>query len=200
MALIVGAAIGYLGRKLLSLWNESGYLYQMHLAVAVAYLSFTLAEHYLHVSGVLAVFASALAFFYTNQKNNPLMQPIWGYAEEIANASLFFLLGVAFASHDFSVLTLGLTIFTISLMFFGRVLGIAGTNLILPKTKKLTRNDQVILNLSGVRGAISIALILSINPQEPYREAFLCLAFVMVLTSLSLYPIALQKFLNLKKS
>ena len=195
-ALAVGAVLGYAGRKLLFWWHESGYLYQMNLALAVAYLSFTIAEHYLHASGILAVFASALAFFYQNHKNDERMKPIWQYAEQLANAALFFLLGVAFMQHDFSLLTIALVVGTIILMFCGRMIGIAVTSLVLPKKYRLQTIDQIVLNLSGVRGAISIALILSLDSELAYREAFLCLGFIMVLASLSLYPVLLKHYLN----
>jgi len=62
--------------------------------------------------------------------------------------------------------------------------------------KKITHQDFWLLNFSGSRGAISIALILLLPNDFSYKPLFLTMAFVMVIVSLVAYPIFLKKVLN----
>ena len=61
---------------------------------------------------------------------------------------------------------------------------------------KITLQDFWILNFSGSRGAISIALILLLPNDFSYKPLFLTIAFIMVIVSLVVYPIFLKKVLN----
>jgi CPA1 family monovalent cation:H+ antiporter len=51
------------------------------------------------------------------------------------------------------------------------------------------------LNFSGARGAVSIALILLLPNEFVYKSTFLSLAFLMIFASLVVYPLLIKRIL-----
>ena len=80
---------------------EDDPLIEIALSVVLAYTTFAVAEHYLGVSGILAVVAAGLVgrrlrrrHFETTTKAQPYLQHYWGYAEFVANSFIFLFLGI----------------------------------------------------------------------------------------------------------
>ncbi|MEI8595927.1 cation:proton antiporter domain-containing protein [Photobacterium sp. Hal280] len=64
------------------------------------------------------------------------------------------------------------------------------------ESKKLSRLDFWLLNFSGARGAVSIALILMLPADFSYKPLFLTMAISMVLFSLIIYPVITKRMLS----
>ncbi|OUS25487.1 sodium:proton antiporter [Gammaproteobacteria bacterium 45_16_T64] len=199
-ALLLGVALGRGARGLLSLWKGEHFTLTINMTLAIAFGSFTLAEM-LHLSGILAVFSTALAYGYKPDEENQnklIHRHIWDYFEYIANAVLFFLLGASFfvyTSIDEGSLLL---VFVCLVLLVGSRLGalIALFPLIKIENNRLNKRDFWLLNFSGARGAVSIALILLLPDTFELKSLFLSLAFVMILFSLVVYPVAIKKVLD----
>jgi monovalent cation:H+ antiporter, CPA1 family len=77
-------------------------LIEIALSVVLAYTTFAVAEHYLGVSGILAVVAAGLVgrrlrrdyFANTMTAARPYLQHYWSYAEFVANSFIFLFLGI----------------------------------------------------------------------------------------------------------
>jgi CPA1 family monovalent cation:H+ antiporter len=200
-ALVVGIILGRLARFLLRVWKNDAPSLTVNITIALAFASFLLAEHF-HLPGVLAVFAGALAFGYRPDKNNDKVQAaqeqVWDYLDYIANSILFFLLGASFFSQaSLEIITVTFVVISVSILFVSRFIALGVLRPLLRiDEKKITDQDFWLLNFSGSRGAISIALILLLPNDFSYKPLFLTMAFVMVIVSLVAYPVVLKRILS----
>ncbi len=192
-ALLLGTALARVTRWLLRVWHEEHFTFKINLTVALAFGSYLLAEH-LGFSGILAVFAAALAFGYKPGPKNrqiDVRNYVWEYFEYLANAVLFFLLGASFMAGIASVgMAIPLLLVSLALLFFARLVSIG---ILWPVVARmsltLTKIDFWLLNVAGARGAVSVALILLLPAEFAYKSLFLGLAFYMILFSLLVYPL-----------
>jgi CPA1 family monovalent cation:H+ antiporter len=200
-ALALGIVLGRLARFLLRVWNNKAPSLTVNITLALAFASFLLAET-IHLPGVLAVFAGALAFGYRPDENNDKVQAaqeqIWDYLDYIANSILFFLLGASFFSQaSLEIITITFVVICVIMLFMSRFLALGVLRPLLRiEEKKITDQDFWLLNFSGSRGAISIALILLLPNDFSYKPLFLTMAFVMVIVSLVAYPLFLKQVLK----
>ncbi|OLQ75501.1 hypothetical protein BIT28_22995 [Photobacterium proteolyticum] len=147
-------------------------LVEITLTICLAYLSFLLAEHYLHVSGVMAVVTAGLVInsFGRTQISPHTWHTLTETWEELvfwANSLIFFLVGlivpkvlVDFTSaHFISLIALTIAAFTART---------AVLYLVLPFLNKIGLGQQISLAFrtvmlwGGLRGAVSLALALVI--------------------------------------
>ncbi|WP_283132601.1 cation:proton antiporter [Enterovibrio norvegicus] len=199
-ALISGALLGRLARFILRLMHTSHYILTTNITLALAYGSFVVAET-LHFSGILAVFAAALAYGYKPDKdrtNRLAEERVWEYLDYAANALLFFLLGTSFFALTANTdLPVSHTLLAIGLLFAGRFVALS---LLKPFMRvegmRLSMNEFWLLNFSGARGAVSVALILLLPADFEYQSLFLSLAFVMILFSLLVYTLVTVRILS----
>ena len=80
---------------------EDDPLIEIALSMVLAYTTFAVADHYLGVSGILAVVAAGLVgrrlrrdHFENTTKAQPYLQHYWSYAEFVANSFIFLFLGI----------------------------------------------------------------------------------------------------------
>ena len=204
-AFILGWGLGWIAAKLLEIWHEHHIFFPITITIILAFSTYILAEDIFHVSGVVAVLLAAIIFAKKQHlraederkvENARLFGSFWNYISIIANSFLFFALGAETGAHSFSV-TLLSVVAAILIMLASRCLVIYPGALILRLFGHgLPMTWQNILNIGGLRGAISAALILMIPHNYPYREPFLCLAFAMISFSLIIQPLLLQNYLN----
>lgn len=199
-ALVLGTVIGRGGRWLLDGWMEEHFTLTVNMTLAVAYGSFALGEMF-HLSGILAVFAAALAFGYKRTEEDHqkhVHRHLWEYLEYVSNAVLFFLLGASFFVY-FSLEEFSLGMFSLVILFLllPRLLSLAA---LLPFLKlegeKLGKRELLLLNFAGARGAVSIALILLLPADFHLKQTFLAMAFVLIFLSLLIYPVCLGQVLK----
>ncbi|MEZ9524443.1 cation:proton antiporter [Enterovibrio norvegicus] len=199
-ALISGAVLGRLARFILRLMHTSHYILTTNITLALAYGSFVVAET-LHFSGILAVFAAALAYGYKPDKdraNRLAEERVWEYLDYAANALLFFLLGTSFFALTANTdLPVSHTLLAIGLLFAGRFVALSVLKPVMRvEGMRLSMNEFWLLNFSGARGAVSVALILLLPADFQYQSLFLSLAFVMILFSLLVYPLVTVRILS----
>ena len=169
---------------------------EITLSIVVSYLAFMVAES-LHVSGVVAVVVLALMFASLGRtKISPevsgFLHHFWEMMAHIANTVIFLLVGTLIAGRvqlDNSQMWLSLVILYISL----QVIRSFSVALFMPLLKRIgigiTREKAIVLVWGGLRGAVSLALALTVAQNELIpREIgdqvlFLC-AGIVVLTML----------------
>ena len=199
-ALLLGVLMGRLGRWLLDKWHEEHFTLTVNMTLAVAYGSFFFGE-VLGLSGILAVFSSALAFGYrpkTKGQDNDIHNHIWEYLEYVTNAVLFFMLGASFFVYfSAEYISLALTLALLLLLVLSRLGGLAVLYPIVEiDGKKLTQKEFWLLNFSGARGAVSIALTLLLPEDFVLKPMFISLALIMIFASLVVYPLLVKKIVN----
>jgi CPA1 family monovalent cation:H+ antiporter len=200
-ALAVGLILGRGSRLLLKLWHGHGYTLRMNMTLALAYSSFIVAE-VLGLSGVIAVFAAALAYGYRPEGGYHRIEEdqehVWGYMEYVANSILFFLIGASFfgviSQQKISVTLIAAAIAIAVLPRFIAVYALRPTLRIYKE--KATFTDVKLLAFSGSRGALSVALILLLPEDFKYRPLFLAFAGIIILMTLVAYPPIVSRILK----
>lgn len=194
--LIIGVILGYMAIILIDkVFNNP--LVEITLSVAVAYLVFFIAEHTFHVSGVVALVALALMFASIGKRKiSPevagFLHHFWEMMAHFANTFIFLLVGILIAAR----VKLNIPEYWIALaiLYIGITLIRAGSVFTLtPVLKRIsigfTKEKAIVLVWGGLRGAVSLALALSIAqndaiPKEIGDQVLFLTAGIVVLTIL----------------
>ncbi|MFQ5926410.1 MAG: cation:proton antiporter [Terriglobia bacterium] len=206
---VMGLVLAYGVTQLVArVWNDE--LVEITLTTVLAYASFVIAEHYVHVSGVMAtVAAGVMLASYGRTKISPpvveFMHKFWKYLAYIANALIFFLVGIVIPQKvplaELSTY-LGPVALTLAAVVLARAAGVFTLVPILSRfTEPINLRFQTIMFWGGLRGAIALALTLAVanNPQvpDPIKKLFLTLAAGVILTTLLVNAITLRPLLAL---
>ncbi len=161
------------------------------LSLVMAYTSFILAEHYLHVSGVMAVLTAALCLGYygvsrLSKSDVGLLRETWEFLAMVFNSLLFLLVGL---SEDAGALIENLDAILIAaiLVLIARAVVLYP---LVPMTTRLFSLPRVSLGerhvmwWGGLKGGLAIAIVLSIPFELPERQFLVHLTLGVVLFSL----------------
>jgi monovalent cation:H+ antiporter, CPA1 family len=196
MVLIVagGIAIGALcgGAALIVAWRTSEHLIEAALTMVAAYGSFLVAE-YFHVSGVLATVTAGLMMAnFRLLRGNSVLSPrgqefilgFWDFAAFLANSVVFLLIGVAVAAMPFR--SYGAVLLTsVVVVLLGRGLAIYPLSLLFLRSRwTISLREQHFLWWGGLRGALALALALSMPPTLPLRDEIVVVTFGVVAFSI----------------
>ncbi len=187
---LVGAIIGILLGELLYRLR-AGLSSYLVMSIVLAYASFTVAEHVLHVSGVMAVLAAAICMSIFGvsripQSSMDMVMEAWEVIALVCNSLLFLLVGL---SVDVSaLLARGDAIFVaILLVLIARA---ASVYSMVPATIKIFKLPHVSLGerhimwWGGLKGGLAIAIALSIPTDIVGRDLLLDMTLGVVLFSL----------------
>ena len=149
---------------------------EVSLTIALAFLAFLIAEHYLHVSGVMAVVTAALVIGSHGRTSVSghgweLLEETWETLGFWANSLIFILVGIAVPTYlsDFGP-EMWVTLLTLLVVGFGaRALLTHGILPILRSTgicPPVNLGFRTVMWWGGLRGAVSLALALAVveNP------------------------------------
>jgi len=208
-AIPIGLILGRIGAEILRVWHEHHIFFTTSMSLILAYGSFILAEEILRVSGVICVLMAALMFAHSWQTAAPdrqtsdkvmIMGAFWDYIAQTLTGFLFFMLGVAVGSHEF-VVTLWSMLAAVLLLLLSRMLIVyCGFGILWILRRRLSLLWQNVIMLSGLRGPVSAALILTLPESFPYKGEFQCLAFVVIAASLILQPLLIELLLQRSKA
>lgn len=187
----VGALIGILLIVVLKKTPLHSHIHQTATLVA-AYLSYLISDHICGFSGVVAVVvcgcvAARAASDWLGPARRDELTRFWEYIGFLANSLIFLVVGIAIASlQDLSIFLNGAVVGIILLIIvvtFSRIIPVFGIfglyNLFTPRTVPFSY--QMITFWGGIRGAVAIALSLSLHPSLPYRDAIVAFSVTIVL-------------------
>ncbi len=163
---LVGLLIARCARYLYR-WCIGAYAHTL-LGIIAAVLSFFVAEHWLHVSGVVAVLSAGLVLGEfcrkTAQKDHHFAPEFWELNAYIANAILFILVGVTITVSMFTsqwpAMLVGIGAAT--LVRFVVIYGLLPAFTLLPRIEPCNSNYKQVMMWGGLRGAVSLALVLAV--------------------------------------
>jgi CPA1 family monovalent cation:H+ antiporter len=187
--LLVGAVIGYLMIRSIALADDDP-LVEVALSTVVAYAAFIAADHYLHVSGVMATVGAGLVVGtlgttrFTPEVRAYLHQ-FWEYAAFVANSLIFLLVGLTVELGGLAEVAVPLAI-TILVVLVVRALTVFG---LVPVVSRLVAEPidwriKSVLFWGGLRGAVALALVLSLPEDFAQRDLLIGLAVGVVLFTL----------------
>ncbi|MBN4051368.1 cation:proton antiporter [bacterium AH-315-M05] len=165
--IIAGVTIAWVKR----VFNDA--LVEITVIIAAAYLTFFVAEHFLHVSGVLGLVALGLAMAGVGKTRispevGHFLHEFWELAAFIANTLIFIIVGVVVAQR--TVFT-GMDFLILGIIYIGITVIRALVLLVLfPFMRKigygLPVKDAYVLWYGALRGAIGLALALIVAGEE----------------------------------
>jgi CPA1 family monovalent cation:H+ antiporter len=179
---VLGLITGYLAYHALRLANEPAL--ELTITLALVTVTYSVAAA-LHVSGPLAVVVAGLLtghrstrFAMTDVSRQQVIM-FWDLMDELLNAVLFLLIGFALLSVELSYTLLLAAAGGVGLALVTRLISVAvPTTLVhlrqLPKLRGIA-----VLTWGGLRGGISVALALSLEPSA-YRGSLLAVCYAVV--------------------
>jgi CPA1 family monovalent cation:H+ antiporter len=184
----VGAALGWLAAQLIARVNEP--LVVTSLTTLLAYGAYLVAER-LHVSGVLAV---VMAGLFSGNLSTPRISPttkfmlfnLWEYLAFLANSLVFLLIGLEVELPKLAD-NLGPIMVAVGAVLFSRAIVVYGLSWLVHRVgtpAHIPASWRHVLFWGGLRGAISLALALSLPVALPERETLEAMTFGVVLFTL----------------
>lgn len=196
LGLIIGGGLGYAFSHLTKFFDD--YPLEIIFSLILFYGSFLAAES-VHASGVIAVVVAALIFGNYGAKIG--MSPttklnisnFWDVAALLANSLVFLMVGLEITRINLSE-KWGMIFFAILIVLIARSLAVYISVLF---TKNFPRSWKHIINWGGLKGSLSIALVLSLPRDFTGREDLLLMAFSVVLFSLVVQGLSIKPLLSL---
>jgi len=185
--IIVGTVLGLLFMFLYRVGRGS--FAKSLISIISAYSAFILAEHFLHVSGVMAVLLTGLFISWERCKkveSSIFVEKLWEFNAYIANILIFLLVGITITVEMFTSHWLAMLIGIVSVLV-ARAVGIFIVFPLvskLPTVEPISRGYQVIIFWGGLRGAVVVALALSIPLELEYWYTVQSIAYGVVLFTL----------------
>lgn len=182
--LIVGVLSGFLQKKIKPL------LLKGMLGLVVAYGSYLLAEFFM-VSGVMSTLLAALSFSVLSEDDELTGTQVaanaylWEAFAYVANVSVFLIVGAVITFEMFEQRWLAMLIAIFSLLI-ARAISVYGVLLFFTffKSLKVPFASQTLMVWGGLRGAVTLALALSLPTSLDYWWTIQSIAFGVVMFSL----------------
>jgi len=187
---LVGAVIGIILSEVMYQMNVGVSSYLV-MSIVLAYSCFVLAEHELHVSGVMAVVAAGISMAVFGVSRIPqtathIIKETWEMIVLVCNSLLFLLVGLSvnvnqLVSHVDEILI------AIVLMLAARA---AGIYTLVPATVRLfnlphvTMGERHVMWWGGLKGGLAIAIVLSIPDNMEGKSLLLYLTLGTVMFTL----------------
>jgi CPA1 family monovalent cation:H+ antiporter len=196
--LLLGLALGWIAFKMIQAIRDFQTIVMISLTLVMI---ISAVGSFLHVSIPLAVVAAGLLIgsnpFSKDEESkvDEYLEQIWKLFDELLNTILFVLIGLQMVSVSFVsayFLAGGLAIL---ILLAARLLSIFLPIILLRRTLRIQYNSMLILTWGGLRGGISVALALSL-PLSPYRELILTASFCIVVFSIIVQGLTLNKVVN----
>lgn len=172
------------------------------LTICAAYSGYLIAEHFFNLSGVMSVLVTGLGFGELIRRGGAkgetdFLFSFWKFNSQLASAMIFVLLGVTVTWGMFEQQWLAMLIgvgAVLAARAIGLLLTVPAINL-LPNSK-LDCRDQLILYWGGMRGAVAIALALSLPLEIDTWFTIQSIAYGVVLFSLCIQATTAPLLIN----
>ena len=199
MGVLIGGAVGYASSLVIQKVDDP--MIEITVTTIAAYGSFVAAE-YFHFSGVIAVVVSGMlcgnyaAKTGMSPSTRVAVASFWEYLAFALNSLVFLLIGfqvkvdaLAAAWKPILVAYLAVTV--------GRSLVIGGVALLLSRTKEaMPKSWAAVLTWGGLRGGLSMVLVLGLPVGMPHREIIQTMTFGVVILSILVQGMSMGPLLS----
>jgi CPA1 family monovalent cation:H+ antiporter len=187
--LVLGGAVGYVAHAVVRRLGDD--MAVLLLTVLVAYGSFLVAEHYLGLSGVLAVVGAGLAMGAHEETHEAMrtseshVQQLWTTAAFLVTTVLYVLIGAevsptAFLEHAEFVVAAAVLVVVVRAVTVYAVVTAANVGLGRP----VPRYCQHIMVWGGLHTVVPVALVLSLPASLPFAETLQVMVFGVAIISI----------------
>ena len=190
-SVLLGLFLGWLFDLIISPLNDV--VLTTSVSLVLAFVSFWVGEHILGWSGVVSTLSSGLTIAYLqrkhrNEKDVAFAFGSWRILGFLADAMLFFLVGMSITMDMFQVHWLAMLVGILAGAVSRAMIIYLGAGLLsrLPRQKPLKLAEQNLMLWGGIRGAVAIALALSLSVEIPYWYTIQSMVYGVALFSLVL--------------
>jgi CPA1 family monovalent cation:H+ antiporter len=164
---------------------------ELTFTAVAAFGSFLLAEYW-ESSGVMAVLVAGLMIGNSShlgaisEHGKEALEVFWEFAAFVANSVVFILIGVHLATiHQSLFGQLSIIAIGIFASVAGRFVSVYGVCLLFSRSRdRVAPAHQHVLFWGGLKGALSLALVLGLPGDFPFKEQLIAAAFGIVAFSL----------------
>jgi CPA1 family monovalent cation:H+ antiporter len=190
-----GLALGFILHRLLKSIDQYETEVLLMLAFVMGGYSLSL---YLHLSGALAMVVMGLLI--GNFKKEKSMSSVtkeyvnkfWELMDVILNAILFIIIALVIVVIDFQPIFFLLGLAGIVIVLLSRIFVVYLPNLMAPKLMELTKQESKLMVWGGLRGGLSIALVLSL-PESESKNMLTIVTYMCVLFSILIQGLTIGK-------
>lgn len=194
--IFMGLVLGYCLHLLLTTINH----YETEILLTLAFVmgGYSICNH-INTSGALAMVVMGLIVgnFRQDNKNIDVTQDyvlkFWELVDVILNAIVFILIGFVLIVIDFKTNYLLLGLILIFIVLLSRIIIVYLPYFVFPKLLKLTNKDAKIIIWGGLRGGLSLALVLSL-PVSETKNLLLIATYFCVLFSIIVQGLTIERF------
>jgi Na+:H+ antiporter len=193
----LGLGLGYVGyRDLLSIDDHP-----LELLITLALAMFIYAvSFWIGVSGPIAVVVAGLLIgnpgrtFAMSTRTKEHVEAFWNMTDEILNAVLFLLIGLEFLAVPEPPIVVAAGLLTIPIALAARLVSVAIPVAAMNARGRFVRGIVPVLTWSGLRGGISVAMVLSL-PRFPARDLLLACTYAVVVFSILVQGLTMRRVL-----
>jgi CPA1 family monovalent cation:H+ antiporter len=193
--ILVGLVLGYI----LYLLMKSIDHYETEVLLTLAFVmgSYTLCN-YFHISGALAMVVLGLMVGNFRQEKTmsdmtlEYIHKFWELIDVILNAILFILIAFVLIVIEFKTEYILLGLASIIIVLISRIIIVFLPIVMLPKFLQLNIKDAKIITWGGLRGGLSLALVLSL-PDSETKNILLIATYFCVLFSIIVQGLTIEK-------
>lgn len=184
--LLLGLLLGFTASKAMQRIDD--YIVSVLITLSVVMGGYLIA-HSMHISGPLTMVAAGLIIGNYGKKTamsevtQDYLNKFWELIDEILNSILFLFIGFELLLIPDIVEHWALGFISIFIVLFARLLSIWIPSLIVPFRNKFTRGTLAVLVWGGLRGGVSIALVLSMDPGQS-KDLLLEITYFVVVFSI----------------
>ena len=195
---LLGAALGAAASRIH--FELDDHLIEITLTTVVAFGAYLSAVS-LHVSGVMAVVSAGIVLrnygMETGMTQNTRLavSAFWEYAAFLVNSFVFLLIGIEVVHVDWRD-KLGYTFGAILAVLVGRLVIYPLSWVLNFFHTEIPRSWQHILYWGGLRGALSMALVLTLSLDFPFRDTLVAMTFGVVVFSLIFQGVSIGALLK----
>ncbi|GGI29366.1 cation:proton antiporter [Pedobacter mendelii] len=193
--IIMGLIFGYFLHLLLK--SVDHYETEILLTLAFVMAGYGM-FNYFHVSGALAMvvmglmvgnFKQDIAMSDTTQE---YVHKFWELVDVVLNAILFILIAFVLIVIDFKTEYIFVGLISVLIVLLSRIIIVYLPHLAFPKLLKLTNKEAKIISWGGLRGGLSLALVLSL-PDSETKNILLIATYFCVLFSIIIQGLTIEK-------
>ncbi len=194
-----GIAMGLITGYCLYLLLKSIDHYETEILLTLAFVmaGYTFCN-YIHISGALSMvvmglmvgnFRQGIAMSDTTQE---YVHKFWELVDVILNAVLFILIAFVLIVIDFKTKYIVVGVISIFIVLLSRFVIVYLPHIVLPKLLKLTNKEALIISWGGLRGGLSLALVLSL-PDNETKNVLLIATYFCVLFSIIIQGLTIER-------
>ncbi|HEV3062205.1 MAG TPA: cation:proton antiporter [Vicinamibacterales bacterium] len=174
----------------------------LELLVTLALVMFTYAVSFtIHASGPIAVVVAGLLIgnpgrrFAMSARTRELVDAFWSMIDELLNTVLFLLLGTQVFAVSTGPRAIAAGLVSVLVVLLARLISVGLPVAAMSFGRGLARGIVPVLTWSGLRGGISVAMVLSL-PQFPARDLLLTCTYSVVVFSILVQGLTVRRLLG----